>query len=215
MKHVLSNHRRLLAAAVLSSTVVLSACGGAEGATSLLDQKRPASPWSEATETASSIDASHESEARVDAQPGLPQSNEESHNSQDSEDGAGTPADSALPGDSAGGAPSDQGDDHLEVTTPPQEEGAAEIPAADSKVVLMWSPPTERENGEYLLDTELGGYEIRYRKSELEDYEVIVIENGLITEYEFTDLDGDFEFEIAVFDSSGLYSVFVAIKPFG
>lgn len=78
-------------------------------------------------------------------------------------------------------------------------------------LVLEWSPPTARENGEYLEEHEIGGYEIRYRSSEKEDYEVVTIEDGMTDEYEFTNLTGTVQFEIATYDSDGLYSIFVPL----
>lgn len=77
----------------------------------------------------------------------------------------------------------------------------------------MWSPPTERENGELLYETELGGYEIRYRQPDQEAYESITVENGLAEFYEFDNLVGSYYFQIAAYDTEGLYSRFVDIRP--
>ncbi|MDQ2076190.1 hypothetical protein [Marinimicrobium sp. ABcell2] len=220
MKHVLLNHRRLLTAAVLSSAVVLSACGGAEGANSLLDQKRPTSPWSETSPDAPETEApiGVGSEAPVGSEPGLPQDTDGGNDTTDPDQpDSSDSTDPTEPVD----AGTDPDNNHSEPEQPPTAGGSseeepevpAEPPEADVNVVLMWSPPTERENGDYLEDTELGGYEIRFRKSIDEDYEVIRIEDGYTTEYEFLELDGEFEFEIAAYDTSGLYSVFVAIEP--
>lgn len=79
-------------------------------------------------------------------------------------------------------------------------------------VVLEWDKPDARENGEYLENYEIGGYEIRYRTSEQEDYEVVTIEDGSIERYEFADSVNAVEFEIAAYDTDGLYSVFVPLN---
>lgn len=74
---------------------------------------------------------------------------------------------------------------------------------------ISWDIPEERENGADLLLSEIGGYEIIYRKTDTQVYESIVIEMQTQTEYELTNLDaGEYEFLIAAFDADGLYSDF-------
>ena len=87
------------------------------------------------------------------------------------------------------------------------------VPDGDGEKVLVleWYPPDERENGDHLEEYEIGGYEIRYRSSEQEDYEVVEIEDGLAERYELNNLSGPVEFEIATYDTDGLYSIFVPL----
>lgn len=119
-------------------------------------------------------------------------------------------------GSSAGGVSFDPQDPSDTPKTPPSGlvPDHEPTPGGDGQkvVVLEWSPPTERENGEYLEEEEIGGYEIRYRSSEQEDFEVVTIEGGMTDEYAFTDLAGPVEFEIATYDRDGLYSIFVPLS---
>ena len=71
----------------------------------------------------------------------------------------------------------------------------------------------EREKFEILEVDEIGGYELRYRELSNEDSEVVIIEDGWRENYELTDLQGQFEFQIAAFDVNGLYSNFVVLEP--
>ena len=80
-------------------------------------------------------------------------------------------------------------------------------------MVLMWSPPKERENGKLLYEDELGGYEIRYRQSDQKAYETVTIKDNLAEFYEFDNLAGTYHFQIAAYDTEGLYSKFVDIRP--
>lgn len=190
MTYLLAANRPWLAAAILTSTIVLSACGGGGGADSLLDEKRPTSPKEEATEPAPNTDTppsqgSHRPDAEVDNSIG----------------GDNNPDLAAPPLGSGGDA---------EPGSPPT---VAEPIEADGSVFLVWSPPTERENGEPLYDDDLGGYEIRYRQPDQEAYETITIENRLAEFYEFDNLVGTYHFQIAAYDTEGLYSKFVDIRP--
>lgn len=85
---------------------------------------------------------------------------------------------------------------------------------ADQSVLLKWSAPTERENGEPLTTADLGGYEIRYLLQGADESETkaVVVPDGSATSYVFADLPmGDHAFEIAVYDANGLYSNFIGI----
>lgn len=83
---------------------------------------------------------------------------------------------------------------------------------------LNWATPTERENGDALAKEEIAGYEIRvvYPDSS-EGFDVIaIIEDNEATGYDLAELDlltGSYQFEIAVYDTNGLYSRFVSISP--
>lgn len=83
----------------------------------------------------------------------------------------------------------------------------------DRSVSLYWSAPMERVNGESLANSEIAGYEIRYRKDGEAKYTRVVIDNATTTQHHIDNLEsGDYRFEIAVFDTSGLYSEFVVAE---
>ena len=94
-------------------------------------------------------------------------------------------------------------------TQSPKESSEVQSNVTGS-VSLYWSAPIQRINGEDISFEELGGYEIRYSKDAGESYTRIVIDDPLIEQYHIDDLQGDdYQFEVAVFDASGLYSDFV------
>jgi hypothetical protein len=80
-------------------------------------------------------------------------------------------------------------------------------------VYFRWTPPKQRENGIFLDITEIGGYELRYKRKSDSHYKSIIINNSYIDAYSFENLQGEYEFEIAAFDILGLYSIFVKLKP--
>jgi len=82
----------------------------------------------------------------------------------------------------------------------------------DGSVLINWTPPTRRENGDYLDIADVGGYALRYKLKSESQYTNIKIDNGYTDSYYFNYLKGDYQFEIAAFDSNGLYSEFVSIK---
>ena len=71
-------------------------------------------------------------------------------------------------------------------------------------VQLSWTIPTERENGDLMPVTELGGYELAYGCNNATDIQVI--NDPAIEVFVFTGLSGNCEFAIAAFDTDGLYS---------
>jgi hypothetical protein len=81
------------------------------------------------------------------------------------------------------------------------------------ELTLTWSNPTSRENGQYLELDEIGGYEIRYKKATDSVYTTVVINNNHTNNYSMSQTSGSYVYEIATFDSTGLYSTFVAIQP--
>ena len=83
----------------------------------------------------------------------------------------------------------------------------------DGPVELYWTTPTERENGDALDVTEIGGYELRYKREGESEYTVITIEDGYADAYYLDFLKGQYLFEIATYDIHGLYSSFVPINP--
>lgn len=89
----------------------------------------------------------------------------------------------------------------------------APISGIDGPVFMKWSVPSKRENGELLEVDEIGGYELRYKTSNGSDYTTVLIAGGHVDSYYFNHLEGDLEFEIAAYDTNGLYSRFVPIQP--
>ncbi|MEN0038554.1 MAG: carbohydrate-binding protein [Cellvibrio sp.] len=81
-------------------------------------------------------------------------------------------------------------------------------------VGISWTAPGLRENGTYLDVTELGGYEIRYKKTGDSKYTYVSINDPWTNNYKFEWLEGDYIFQIAAFDKNGIYSPFVDIHKF-
>ena len=79
-------------------------------------------------------------------------------------------------------------------------------------VGITWTAPNARENGDYLDITDLGGYEIRYKKASDSTFTYISINDAWTTSYQFPWLEGDYVFQIAAFDKNGVYSPFVDIQ---
>lgn len=79
-------------------------------------------------------------------------------------------------------------------------------------VGISWTAPNKRENGDYLDITDLGGYEIRYKKVLDAKYTYITINDAFQNRYDFNYLYGDYVFQIAAFDKNGVYSPFVDIR---
>ena len=80
-------------------------------------------------------------------------------------------------------------------------------------VNLNWTPPVARENGNVLDITEVGGYELRYRKIADNAYTYVTINDAWTNTYNFPWLEGNYVFQIAAFDKNGLYSNFVDLAP--
>ena len=78
---------------------------------------------------------------------------------------------------------------------------------------LSWSHPTARENGEYLELNDIGGYELRYRQNSLDTFKYIVVNGSQTTTYSLGSLASDNDYQIAVYDTNGLYSNYVPIFP--
>lgn len=94
----------------------------------------------------------------------------------------------------------------------PSSSSALSSAAAKPKTVkITWGSPKQRENGQFLELEEIGGYEIRYRRPSDSQYTHITVKNNETVEYTVDDA-ADVEFEIAVFDTSGIYSQFVKVS---
>ncbi|MHA7881244.1 MAG: fibronectin type III domain-containing protein [Saccharospirillum sp.] len=127
----------------------------------------------------------------------------------------------AKPGEGAGETVvADAGAAEPEAEAEPVEEDPIEAvepepepePQARS-VTLYWNAPMERVNGDVLEQTEIAGYEIRYRKADDTEYTKVVVDGSAVNSYYIDDLSMDeYVFELAVFDNSGLYSDFVVAQ---
>ncbi len=82
------------------------------------------------------------------------------------------------------------------------------LPAvAQAAVMLSWTPPSQKENGEPLELDELFGYELRYRCAGWAAFETIVIADPNVTSRNFDGLPiGECEFVMSAIDGEGLYS---------
>lgn len=79
-------------------------------------------------------------------------------------------------------------------------------------VEISWTAPKKRENGDYLDISDIGGYEIRYKKTSDSTYTYITINDAFEDRYSFAYLVGNYVFQIAAFDKNGVYSSFVDIR---
>lgn len=76
---------------------------------------------------------------------------------------------------------------------------------------IIWATPNKRENGDDLDISELGGYEVRYKKSCERSYIYITLDEPLINSCLIHSLQGDYIFQISVFDKNGIYSSFIDV----
>jgi hypothetical protein len=79
-------------------------------------------------------------------------------------------------------------------------------------VTVQWSHPTQRENGSYLELSEIGGYEIRVRTTGSSSYTTYKINGNSTTSYTLPAYSSNMTVEIAVFDTTGVYSSFVTVN---
>ncbi len=77
---------------------------------------------------------------------------------------------------------------------------------AGGKVRLQWAEPTQRANGDPLSSGEIAGYSVRYRLASEYVYTTLPTLQAGTTYYDFTNLIGDYEFQLATIDSDGVYS---------
>ncbi|OZY87634.1 hypothetical protein CBP51_11885 [Cellvibrio mixtus] len=90
---------------------------------------------------------------------------------------------------------------------------AGEGTSVAGPVYLRWNIPHLREDGAALDTTELGGYEVRYRRAADTEYTYVSIEDAYKNELNLSWLEGTYVFEVAAFDKNGLYSRFIKINP--
>jgi len=92
--------------------------------------------------------------------------------------------------------------------TPSASGASGEV---SGNVMLYWSPPQERVNGDLMNASEIGGYEVRYRASVDDPYTVVLITDASLAQLALSDIPAVAKatFEVAVFDTDGIYSDFV------
>jgi hypothetical protein len=81
-------------------------------------------------------------------------------------------------------------------------------------VSLYWQAPIERANGEAMPRDEIGGYEIRYKHVKDNSYSTIVIQGNAQSNFVIPNVPvpENYVFEVAVFDTNGIYSDFVVAR---
>ncbi|EIK46725.1 hypothetical protein O59_000746 [Cellvibrio sp. BR] len=92
-------------------------------------------------------------------------------------------------------------------------EANASSSSSDNLVSVEWITPSQRENGDYLELDEIGGYELRYKPINSSVYIREIITDKYATSYETTNASTDGLFQIAAFDTNGLYSRFITLSP--
>ena len=83
--------------------------------------------------------------------------------------------------------------------------------AVAGPVGVNWTAPNARLDGTVLDISEVGGYEIRYKKVSDANFTYVSINDAYTNQYNFSWLEGNYVFQIAAFDKSGVYSNFVDI----
>lgn len=92
-------------------------------------------------------------------------------------------------------------------------EANASSSSSDNLVSVEWITPSQRENGDYLELDEIGGYELRYKPINSSVYIREIITDKYATSYATTNASTDGLFQIAAFDTNGLYSHFITLSP--
>lgn len=180
--------RKTTAAMVFIAPLLTAACGGGGGGTSAGSGNTQAPTLSAQTITSEPANAKPVSFSSVTAEPGQDISLVSSSMANSS---ASVPSSSFS-------------------TTSSSSSSAAMI---SGPVQVYWTPPKQRENGDYLDITELGGYVLRYKRKSEAQYTSIIIKDSYADAYYFDDLQGEYEFQIAAFDINGVHSPFVQVKP--
>jgi hypothetical protein len=81
-------------------------------------------------------------------------------------------------------------------------------------VSLYWQAPTQRANGVKMELSDIGGYEIRYKHIKDNSYSTIVIRGNAQSNFVISNVPvpENYVFEVAVFDTNGIYSDFVVAR---
>lgn len=102
----------------------------------------------------------------------------------------------------------------LPATSPSSSMSSSSAAAfVDGPVQIYWVAPNQRENGKVLDITEIGGYEVRYKRKSDTQYMSVIINDSYVDAYYFDSLQGDYEFQIAAFDVHGVYSTYAQVNP--
>lgn len=99
------------------------------------------------------------------------------------------------------------------VASSSSSSGAPKNSQVAGPVSLNWAAPTLRENGNALDITEIGGYELRYRKTTDVNFTYVTINDAWKNTHNFSWLEGTYLFQVAAFDKHGVYSNFVDLAP--
>jgi hypothetical protein len=91
------------------------------------------------------------------------------------------------------------------------DDGATDDGASTTDVTLYWSAPMTRINGQALEQGEIGGYEVRYKKTADTQYTTVMINDNAVEQYVIDELENadSYSFEVAAFDTDGVYSQFI------
>jgi len=97
--------------------------------------------------------------------------------------------------------------------TAPARQPADLLVHLSGRAMFKWDVPRYREDGSYLDITELGGYELRYKRADESHYSYVSINDPWKNYYQFRNLEGDYVLQVAAFDRNGRYSKFVPLVP--
>jgi len=89
---------------------------------------------------------------------------------------------------------------------------SSSVASTTTSALIEWAHPIARANGDYLNLDEIGGYDIRYKSSSSSTYTHVDIKGNSTTSYKFTGSLSDLTLEIAVYDTSDVYSEYVTIN---
>ena len=87
------------------------------------------------------------------------------------------------------------------------------ISKVSGSAAFKWSIPARRENGKVLAITELAGYEFRYRLASEPNFSYMSFDDPKHNFNNLSNLAGDYIFQVAAYDKTGLYSTFVDVVP--
>ncbi len=75
-------------------------------------------------------------------------------------------------------------------------------------VIVYWSTPTQRVNGDVISEDDIAGYEIRYKATDEEEYRYTIINDANKDQSVLTGIVAGkaYTFEVAAIDTYGIYS---------